>query len=177
MRKYIDIISESNHCSTKFDDIEGDLFESDSRSPIEDIIARAGFSVDDCDHINHGECGSFAVALFEVLRERHIPARIGLIARSHSEDPTRFGDQHSLYWGHMFIESQGRYFDAEGEVLMEHMISNYLGGFVEAGYEVKAFYFDSLDELFRHVRPQDVINSAVKPRLQARISEGKWYEE
>lgn len=150
MRRFIDIISE----------------QQDS---VADLIAKANFSVEECDDINHGECGTFAVALFTLLQERGIPSRIGVLVRSDSDDRTKFGDHQSLYWGHMFVEHAGLFYDADGQVTLADMIGNYMSGFVEAGYEVLPIFFDDLTDLYHNVRAKDVVNDAVLPRLKQRL--------
>jgi hypothetical protein len=135
------------------------LFES--LDPIAGLIDSLGLTVEDCDEINHGDCGTFGIVLYRALSARGIDCRIGLLCRSSADDHETFRNATSLYWFHMFIERGGSFYDCDGKVQMEDMIANYGPGWHDAGYAVRAFYFDSEEELFRNIRSSDAINPSL----------------
>jgi hypothetical protein len=88
---------------------------------IDALIERAGIDEDDRDIGTSGLCGVFALALYRDLLRRGVTSEIVFLALG-STDPRR------LNWRHALVRANGRYFDVDGEVLLEHAIENYCWG-------------------------------------------------
>ncbi|RYD62851.1 MAG: hypothetical protein EOP83_13570 [Verrucomicrobiaceae bacterium] len=86
------------------------------------LIDRAGLDENDQDMGTSGLCGVFALALYRDLLRRGIASQIVFLSLGDC------GDVRNLEWRHVMVRIGDRYFDVDGEVLLEHAIENYCWG-------------------------------------------------
>lgn len=87
---------------------------------VDTAITAADFDEHDRDSATSGLCGTFALALADVLSERGIAYRFVLAVAG----PIT-ANVADLPWRHALVEVDGHLFDVEGEVLAEHVLENY----------------------------------------------------
>ncbi|PZQ94670.1 MAG: hypothetical protein DI533_21705 [Cereibacter sphaeroides] len=97
--------------------------EPRSLHPIAALIERAAIDEHDRDIATSGLCGTFALALLQVLEASAIRAEpvVAFIGKPSSS-------WRHIKWRHALVSADGRLFDVDGEVEEAHVLENYCWG-------------------------------------------------
>ena|SRR6185437_9727186 len=89
-----------------------------------DRLIGDSFDEDDRDSGTSGFCGTFALILHYVLKRYGVPSQLVFVC----VPPPPNKNTETYWWRHALVEVDGSYYDVDGKVEPEHVISNYCWG-------------------------------------------------
>lgn len=121
------------------------ILEDAAADPIDQIVNDANFSEDDIDTATAQYCGTFAIALYDVLKERGINGQFVLIGLANPDGTFKIDKRTGEpWWRHVAVEHGGYYYDIHGKNELQWLYDNYVWGYTEGGPGMMPVTFEQL---------------------------------
>jgi hypothetical protein len=93
--------------------------------PIDDLIGRAKFTENDRDSATSGYCGTFAIALHQMLNQTGVSNRLVLFCLLTKNGEIKIGSDGIPYWRHVVVQVGNTYYDVYGRQETQWIIDEY----------------------------------------------------